>query len=54
MSGECLSVDGICDTQKIKINGTLYDKSELMQFDVKRLKACILRMEAELKNAKNL
>ena len=48
-----LPIDGPFDN-KITINGIEYDKSRLIEFDKKELKACILRFETELKILKDL
>ena len=40
--------------EKIIINDKSYMKDELVEIDKKRLKACILRMETELKILKDM
>ena len=44
----------ICNLLFDYINGIEYDKSRLIEFDKKELKACILRFETELKILKDL
>ena len=47
LSGNHLPIDGPFDN-KITINGIEYDKSRLIEFDKKELKACILRFNSSL------
>lgn len=46
-------IDGPLDNKKI-INGIEYDKSKLIEINKNELKACILRLETELKILKEL
>ena len=46
--------DSMFKPDKILINDKSYNKDELVEVDKKRLKACILRMETELKILKDM